>query len=145
MRGRGLPVSDDKVAWWLNEIGRLIAEKEDPSKATLLYVQIGRAWVSPSLFRDRGNHILYEECLERLAEPLLDFWYSQRPRNRWAELHYVVRDGKFDALFVYPNELDPKEGLFISDRRDRIVAKYLGEKPVMYPPPDEDEADTFKL
>lgn len=135
---------DHEVTQWLNGIGQLIAEEANPSKSTLLYVQIGDDFVAPSLFRDRGNHILYEECLERLADPLLDFWYSQQPDTPWAELHYVVRDGKFDAVFVYPEELDhSEEELFISGRRDRIVAKYLGEKPIMYPPPDED--DIFDL
>ena len=64
---------------------------------------------------------------------LLDLWEAQDSDKRWTEIEYVVRGDKFHASFTYPDEIDPEEDPF--DRRDRIVAKHFGKKPIVYPPP----------
>lgn len=127
----------------LNLIGELLAEDIDyPLDNTLLYAEVGRAYVSPSIFKDRGNHILYRDPdLDRLGDALLDLWGTQQGPHRWAEIEYIVRNGRFDTTFVYPEEIDPAEEPL--DRQRRIVVKYLGDKPIIYPP-DED-GDSFEL
>lgn len=127
----------------LNLIGELLAEDiEYPLDKTLLHAEVGRAFVSPSIFKDRGDHILYRDPdLDRLGDALLDLWDAQQGPDRWAELEYMVSNGRFDATFVYPEEIDPAEEPL--DRRRRIVIRYLGDKPIIYPP-DEDD-DSFKL
>ncbi|MDP5277711.1 hypothetical protein Q9Q95_02140 [Sphingomonas sp. DG1-23] len=127
----------------LNLIGQLLAEDtEYPLDNTLLHAEVGRAFVGPSIFKDRGNHILYRDPdLDRLGDALLDLWEAQQDEKRWAELEYIVRNGRFEATFIYPEEIDLDEEPL--DRRTRIVAQYFGDKPIVYPPFEED--DSFGL
>ena len=130
----------------LNEIGQLLAEDtEYPLDGTLLYAIVDRTMVGPSIFKDRGSHILYRwPDLNRLSRALLDLWNVERPDKPWAEIEYVIRNGRFDVSFTYPEELDPNEDP--GDRRDRIVKKHFGEKPIIYPPwPPDDDCDYFDL
>lgn len=137
-------MQSNKMETFLNLIVQLLADDvEYPSEDTLLYARLSRAHVSPSIFKDLGNHVLYRQPdLERLGGTLLDLWDEQQADDRWAEIEYIVRNGRFDATFVYPEEIDPEEDTF--DRRDRIVAKYFGSKPIIYPDPDEND-DLFEL
>jgi len=136
-------MTDVRTEQLLNEIGQLLAEdKEYPLDNTFLYAEVRRAYVSPSIFKDRGNHILYREPdLDRLGDALLDLWEAQQGKKRWAELEYIVRNGRFEATFIYPEEIGPEE--FSLDRRTRIVSQYFGDKPIVYPPFGED--DSFGL
>lgn len=129
----------------LDKIGGLLAEDtEFPLDETLLYARLARNMVAPSIFKDRGNHVLYRNPdLDRLGDALLDLWEAEAPDNRWAEIEYVIRDGKFDVAFTYPEEIDPEEEPL--DRRRRIVARYFGDKPIVYPPPPEDDDQLFDL
>ncbi len=133
MAHRGKTVVDDETAKILNDIGQLLAEDvEYPLDNTLLYARLDRNMVAPSIYKNLGNHILYRAPdLDRLGDALLDLWEAQTQKPRWAEIEYLIKDGRFTADFAYPSEIDPKEDNFV--RRDRIVVKYFGEKPVMYP------------
>ncbi|TGX40160.1 hypothetical protein E5A74_15715 [Sphingomonas naasensis] len=132
-------MQEDRTAELLNLIGQLLAEDtEYPLDDTLLHAEVERASVAPSIFKDRGNHILYRDPdLNRLGDALLDLWDAQQGPNRWAEIEYIVRNGRFDATFVYPEEIDPTEEPL--DRRRRIVVKHFGDKPIIYPPDEDDD------
>lgn len=135
-------MQSDRSEELLNLIGKLLAEDtEYPLDGTLLHAEVGRGYVSPSIFKDRGNHILYRDPdLDRLGDALLDLWDTQQGKYRWAELEYFIRNGRFDLIFIYPEEIDSTEEPL--DRRRRIVEQYFGEKPIVYPQPDD---DVFKM
>ncbi|PWG02517.1 hypothetical protein [Sphingosinicella humi] len=135
----------DKTERLLNKIGQLLAEDtEYPLDGTLLYAELDRNFVAPSIFKDRGNHVLYRDPdLDRLSDALLDLWEAETPDKRWAEIEYVIRDGRFDVAFTYPEEIDPGEEPM--DRRKRVVARHFGDKPIVYPPPPEDDDQLFDL
>ena len=80
--------------------------------------------------------------MDRLGGALLDLWEAEDPAKRWAEIEYVIRGGKFTAAFTYTDEIDAEEEPF--DRRDRVVARHFGNKPIVYPP-KPDNLDTFEL
>ncbi|OYY90465.1 MAG: hypothetical protein B7Y45_07565 [Sphingomonas sp. 28-66-16] len=122
----------------LNEIGQLLAEdRAYPLDNTLLFARLDYGMVAPSIFKDLGNHILYRSPdLGALGDALLELWDEQPEGRRWAEMAYLVKDGKFDAVFVYPDEIDPDEDPM--DRRTRIVRRYFGDKPIVYPQPGEE-------
>ena len=67
-------MSNDETARLLNEIGQILAEGEDdPVSGTLLYAEVDRGYVAPSVFKDRGDHVVYREPdLDRLGSVLLD-------------------------------------------------------------------------
>lgn len=134
----------DETERLLNRIGELLAEDaEYPLDETLLHAVLDRNMVGPSIFKDRGNHVLYRSPdLNRLGDALLDLWDAEAPDKRWAEIEYLIRDGKFEVAFVYPDEIDPTEEPL--ERRDRIVARYFGAKPIIYPQPEKD-GELFSL
>jgi hypothetical protein len=136
-------VPSDRTEDLLNKIGQLLAEDEEyPLDGTLLHARVQRNSVGPSIFKDRGDHILYRDPdLDRLGDALLDLWEAQEGAERWEELQYFVKDGRFEVVFVYPEELDPEE--MSMDRRDKVVKQYFGDKPVVYPDWDDDDSFTY--
>lgn len=138
-------MTNDKTAHLLNEIGQLLAEdNEYPLDGTLLYAEVGDGYVAPSIFKDRGDHIVYRDPdLDRLGDALLDLWKAQDSAEPWREIEYVIRGGKFRASFNYPE--DAGEEPFDLDRRETIVAKHFGDKPIRYPPmPDDPDIMRYK-
>ena len=130
----------------INGIGDLLAEDGDyPLDSTLLYAEVDEGYVAPSIYKDLGNHILYREPdLDRLGDALLDLWEAQSFDDRWAAIEYVVREGRFEATYIYPDAIDPEE--LLHDRVQRVVRRYFGEKPIIYPPrPPDDDAAHFTL
>jgi hypothetical protein len=125
----------------LNEVGQLLAEDaEYPLDGTLLHAEVDQGYVSPSIYKDLGDHAFYRQPdLDRLGNCLLDLWEAYPPNMRWAEMLYVVRGQTFEASFIYPRDLDPKE--WPMDRRERLVKAHFGDKPVVYPPWEDGEGD----
>lgn len=135
-------MADDSIAELLNEIGQILADdREYPLEGTLLYAEVAPAMVCPSVFKNLGNRVLYRISNGRLTNPLLDLWEEEKPEKRWAAIEYLIRDDKFDVAFTYPEDIDPGEDPM--DRRDRILKKYYGDKPVHYPQMSEE--DDFQL
>lgn len=130
----------------LVEIGQLLAEDtEYHLNGTLLYSQLAHWSVATAIFKERGNHVLYRwPDPDRLDYALLELWEAQDTDDRWAEIEYVIRDGTFDVTYTFPEDIDPDEDTFV--RRDRIVQRHFGDKPIVYPPlPMDDDVPTYDL
>ena len=139
-------MADAEAEKLLNEIGQLLMEdREYPVEPTLLYAQLDRNMVSESIFKELGNQILYRRpVIEGLPYALLDLWEAQGGGDRWSEMEYVLRDGKFEVAYIYPDEIDAEED--VVERRARAVRRHFGEKPIVYPPwPPEDDAPDYDL
>jgi hypothetical protein len=120
-------------------VGVLATDEEYPLDGTLLHAELADGMIGPSIFKDRGADVLYRwESLRALCDVLQDLWYTQDPQQRWAEIELFVRDGSFHVTYTYPEEIDPEEDPL--DRRERIVKRHFGDKPIIYPPlPDNGE------
>ena len=129
----------------LDEIGQLLArDLQYPLEETLLHAEVGRNFVGPSIFKNLPDRVLYRRPdLRDLGDALLDLWEAQDTNDRWEEIEYVTRNGTFDVHFIYPDEIDREEDPF--DRRDRIVQRHFGEKPIVYPPDDDDDPLQYEL
>jgi hypothetical protein len=130
----------------LQEIGKLLmTDSEYPSAPTLLYAKLNHNVIRESIFKELGNHFLFRWPVnERLAYALLDLWEAQDAQRRWSELEYVVRDGRFEVAYFYPDEIDPQEDLI--ERRTRALRRHFGDKPIVYPPLElDDEAPLYDL
>ena len=127
-------MANDRTDALLQEIVRLVTEEPaERSKATLLYARIDRNFVSLAVFDEREDDIVYREPhLQRLSALLLDFWEATRSPRPWREIEYLVRGDATDVSFTYREQIDPDE--MSLDRRDRIVAKHFGDKPIVYTP-----------
>ena len=115
----------DETARLLNEIGELLAEDTDyPLDGTLLYAELDHGFVAPSIYKDRGDHILYRPPdLDQLGTTLYALWKSADPDKRWTEIEYIVRAGKFRAIFNYANEIASDDDP--SNRREQIATKHF--------------------
>lgn len=139
-------MANDEAEKLLNEIGQLLMEdRKYPVEPTLLYAQLDRNMVGESIFKELGNQVLYRRpVIEGLPNALLDLWEAQEGEDRWAEMEYLLRDGKFEIVYIYPDEIDAEEDLV--ERRARAVRRHFGEKPIVYPPwPPEDDAPDYDL
>ena len=141
-------MENSEIERLLSEIGALLAEDDEhPLDGTLLYAQLDRGSVGPSIYKNLADKILYRTPdLDKLGGALLDLWEAQDSELRWAEIEYLIEDGKFTAKFNYPDEMT-EEDLYDFDRRELIVQQYFGDKPIVYPPIDEDDDDapTYEL
>jgi hypothetical protein len=131
-------VADDTQDY-LQEIGQLLAEERAyPLENTLLYAEVGRTYVGESIYKMLGNQILYHPLdNDRLGYALLALWEAQETEDRWAEIEYLIRDGKFAVTYVYPDDIDPEDEF--NARRERAVRRHLGDKPIVYPPWEDDD------
>lgn len=140
-------MANDETDRLLGEIGQLLAEDTAyPLDGTLLYAEVDSNYVAPSIFKNRGNNIVYRRPdLDRLGDALLDLWETEGPNNRWAEIEYLITGDRFDVVYTYADEIDPNEESL--DRRERIVKQYFGDKPIIYPPfpPEHDGALSYDL
>lgn len=139
-------MSGNKAEALLNRLGSLLAEDRDyPIDETLLYAEVDGGYVRPSIFKGRGNHVIYRRPdLDTICDPLTALWETADPDKRWAEIEYLIRDGRFTATYTYPDEIDHDEEPL--DRRRRIVARHFGNKPIIYPPKEEFfSGQSFKL
>lgn len=137
---------ETETAQLLNEIGQLLMEDRDyPSEPTLLYAQLDHNMIGESIFKELGNQFLYRRPVnERLPYALLELWEAQDGRDRWSELEYVLRDGRFEVAYFFPDEIDQTEDVI--ERRERSLRRHFGEKPIVYPPwPPEDDAQDYDL
>ncbi len=122
----------------LNEIGQELTETVGgDAEGVFFYVEIGEGWAGPSIFKDEGDFVRYYDPLDpTLSEMVFDAWYLEPDETkRWSVMEYVVNDGKFQASFRYPEEIDVTEP--DTDRRDAALQARFGDKPVVYPPMDE--------
>ena len=139
-------VATDDSEHLLNEIGRLLmADDQYPLEPTLLYAQLDINMIGESIFKELGNQFLYRWPVnERLPYALSELWELQEGDDRWAELKYVLRNGRFEVAYIYPEEIDPEEDIL--ERRERSLLRHFGEKPIVYPPfPPEDEAMEYDV
>ncbi|MGI4879007.1 MAG: hypothetical protein ACRYG4_16135 [Janthinobacterium lividum] len=127
----------------LNEIGNLLAEDVDyPLDRTLLYSEVASGTVESSIFKETGNSIIYRFS-DRLWDVLLELWNAQLSDPPWVAIEYFIRGDRFEVKYTYPDDPD-WEGECDLDYRAKVVARYFGDKPIIYPPmPTGDE--TFTL
>jgi hypothetical protein len=140
-------MANDQTDRLLAEIGQLLAEDTAyPLDGTLLYARVRPTMVAPAIFKNQGNSIVYRwPDLDRLGGVLLELLDAEEPKSRWAEIEYLLQDGKFEVAYTYEEEIDPEEDSF--ERRDRVVKRYFGDKPIVYPPfpPDDDGVPSYDL
>lgn len=120
----------------MNEIGQNVVDTVggDPD-GILLYVEIGDRWSSSSIFKDEVEVVRYFRTNERLDDLLWEAWHAESEGGgikRWSVMEYDIKDGKFDASFKYPDQVDVE--VVDDERRQAAVRARFGDKPVVYPP-----------
>ena len=117
-------------------LGQHIAEiVEGNPDQCYIYAEADAGFQEAGVFRDVGDKVLYFDPDDELVDDIGRLLHAAEPDKKWAALHYDVQNGQFDAQFDYPDSFDPEETS--DDRRERALRARFGDKPVIYPPPDE--------
>ncbi|BCA60610.1 hypothetical protein [Sphingomonas sp. HMP6] len=115
-----------------HELGRIVGG--DPDK-TYLYAELQEGVVGAGVFKDEGNSVRYFDPSRPLIDLLIEAWEVEEPGKRWEVIEYAVVGKEFDAVFKFPEELNPDE--YEDERRDVALHARYGDKPVIYPPMPE--------
>jgi hypothetical protein len=120
----------------LNKIGQLAADilGKVPDDV-FIFIEAGDQWYGGSIFENLEDEVLYHGFEDGLGDVVLPLWEKAEPDKKWSLLLIDIKDGGFDAEFVYTADMEhhPFEHDY---REDALVARY-GDKPVTYPEPDE--------
>lgn len=143
MSGKENYMENDRSGNLINEIGINIKGVAQPTGTALLYAEVDYNVVGASIFVNRGDHL---ECLfpdDDLDHTLLDLWDERTSDPAWVALEYLVQGSRFKMTYTYADNPDWDGEL---DRRERVVKRYFGDKPIVYPPlPSGVSGLTYKL
>jgi hypothetical protein len=132
MDGKEIKMANKEMGDALNAIGQLVAGVlgKTPEDA-FVFIEAGDQWYGGSIFENLEDRVLYHRFAGGLGDIVLPLWEAAEPGKKWSFLLYDIKDGRFDAEFVYTADL--KHHPFEHDyREDALVARY-GDKPVIYP------------
>ena len=122
----------DDVGALLTEVGTILAQdRAYPLDGTFLYVEAEPQSVSASIFKDLGDHLLYQLPTQALNTVLLELWEAEPVKKRWTAMHYVIDGDRFITSFSF-NRHDPEVSMIT--RRQVILDQRYGNKQVVYPP-----------
>lgn len=122
--------SIDKIS---NAIGVALLDVATSSdRPILLYAEAEEAWTEAAIFCDEGDKIVYVEGDKELFELILDLWDAAPENQKWSGLEYLLTGDRFQVRYDYGD--DWQEGQFAGDRREAVLRRYFGDKPIEYPP-----------
>jgi hypothetical protein len=113
------------------ELAQIVAGTPD---GTYLYAEAGEGWVGASVFKDEGPIVRYYDPSLTLCDLLLRAWEAEStdPKLRWSVMEYEIKETKFDVRFDFPDEVHV-ESFAADGRRDIVLKRRFGDKPVLYP------------
>ena len=121
----------------LNDIAQEIAEMLGrlPDNA-FLYAEVDDEGREASVFTENDDGIFCHRPSNEMFELVGELWEAADDDKKWAAMEYDVADGKFEANFIFPEQVDPEE--ISDDRRERALRKRYGDRSISYPPLNPD-------
>ncbi len=120
----------------LNEIGQHVANDLGKfPEDVFVFIDAGDQWCGGAIFENLEDKVIYHDFSNEMGEVILRLWEAAEPDKKWSILLFDIKNGQFDAEFLYTADLEhhPFEYDY---RQDALDARY-GDKPVIYPPMDE--------
>ena len=127
----------------LNQIGQFVADRLGKiPEDVFVYIDAGDQNYGGAIFENLEDKVIYHDFSDSgvddgFGDIVLRLWDIAPPDKKWSVLLYDIKDGKFDAEFLYTDDLE-KDLSQIDFRETKLVARY-GNKPVIYPPMNEDD------
>jgi hypothetical protein len=90
-------------------------------------------WV---FYRASDGTVIYLDASDDLVQAVQDFWEDWRKapdRHEWKVMTFAVKDRKFNAAFLYRDQLNKDESQI--HRRRPIVESHFGTTRIIYPKP----------
>jgi hypothetical protein len=120
----------------LNAIGQHVADIIGKVPHDVyVFIDAGDQWQGGAIFENVEGRVICHGPSIALIEEIERLWEAAEPDKKWSIIHYDIKDGQFDAKFLYTADLEhhPFEYDY---RQDALDARY-GDKPVIYPPMDD--------
>jgi hypothetical protein len=131
-------MKSDNTAEILNKIGQHVADilGKIPNDV-FVFIEAGDQWCGGAIFENLPEEVIYHDFEDGMDDLILKLWDAAEPDKKWSILLYDIKDGRFDAEFLYTDDLEhhPFEYDY---REDALVARY-GDKPVIYPEMEDGE------
>jgi hypothetical protein len=129
-------MASKKMGDTLSEIGQRVAiEMGRVPVDVFVFIEAGDQWCGGAIFENLEDKVVYHDFGDEMDDLILNLWEAAEPGKKWSVLLVDFKQGRFEAEFLYTDDLehDPFEHDY---REDALVARY-GDKPVIYPEPDE--------
>lgn len=120
----------------LNAIGQHVADIIGKAPHDVyVFIDAGDQWQGGAVFENVEDRVICYGPSIALIEEIERLWEAADPDKKWSVIHYDIKDGKFEAEFLYTADLEhhPFEYDY---RQDALDARY-GNKPIIYPPMDD--------
>lgn len=116
----------ETIAIKLAEVG------EDETSDVLFYAEAGAAWAGGSIFVSDGERIHWVDAgEENPLDLVMQLWTNAPQDKKWRGMTMIVSGDKFRVEFDYGENWSPDEDE--SDRREPIILRFFGNKPICYP------------
>ncbi len=100
-------MADMKMGDRLNRIGQLASDVlgKIPDDV-FVFIEAGDQWYGGAIFENVEDKVLYHEFEEGLGDIIRPLWESAEPDKKWSIILVDFKDGKFEAEFLYTDELE---------------------------------------
>jgi len=144
-------MATEEMGKLLNQIGQLVVKTlgKVPDDV-FVFIRAADQMSGGAIFENLPEQVIYHDFGHDVHDTILELWDAAPPDKKWSMLLYDIKDGRFDAEFLYTEDLED-EWDSLDYRQDALRARY-GDKPVIYPQrevnlrtltlddfPDEDE------
>ena len=128
-------MATEEMGKLLNQIGQLVAKTlgKVPDDV-FVFIRAADQLSGGAIFENLPDKILYHDFGHDVHDTVLELWDAAAPDKKWSMLLYDIKDGRFDAEFLYTDDLED-EWDSLDYRQDALGARY-GDKPVIYPKRD---------
>lgn len=125
-------MATEEMGKLLNQIGQLVAKTlgKIPDDV-FVFIRAADQLSGGAIFENLPGKIVYHDFGHDVHDTILELWDAAPADKKWSILLYDIKDGSFDAEFIYTNDLED-EWDSLDYRQDALRARY-GDKPVIYP------------
>ncbi len=128
-------MATEQMGKLLNQIGQLVAKTlgKVPDDV-FVFIQAADQMSGGAIFENLSEQVIYHDFGHDVHDTILELWDAAPADKKWSMLLYDIKDGSFDAEFIYTDDLED-EWDSLDYRQDALRARY-GDKPVIYPKRD---------
>lgn len=128
-------MATEEMGKLLNRIGQLVAKTlgKVPDDV-FVFIQAADQMSGGAIFENLPEQVIYHDFGHDVHDTILELWDAAPADKKWSMLLYDIKDGSFDAEFLYTDDLED-EWDSLDYRQDALRERY-GDKPVIYPKRD---------
>ena len=125
-------MATEEMGKLLNQIGQQVANflGKVPDDV-FVFIHAADQMSSGAIFENLPEQVISREFGNETHDTILELWDAAPPDKKWSMLLYDIKDGRFDAEFLYTEDLEDEWDSL--DYRQDALRKRYGDKPVIYP------------